>query len=301
MANLEFLRTFLLAADTGTFRRAATARSVTVSAISQQIKTLEAQLDVPLFERVGRRAQLTPHGRELARSLRPAFSQIDDALGSLTGTFQSIEGLVHVGMPRAFGRHWMRRRVAQLLETHPGLGLRLTLGVPSAIERRLVDGQLDLGILVRPPSASLEAHPIAEEAFVAVAAPQFLARWGTPRTEDDFAALPCGAFDTELSMLSLWWQLQFGHRAPLPRRVVVVVPDLDELVELAVEGVCLAVLPTYLVYEHLEEGRLVRLVPARTDRRSASGRSSSTIFLAWRKTAVLPARTVAVRDALARV
>ncbi|MBL8715209.1 MAG: LysR family transcriptional regulator, partial [Myxococcales bacterium] len=59
MANLEFLRTFLLAADTGTFRRAATARSVTVSAISQQIKTLEAQLDVPLFERVGRRAQLT--------------------------------------------------------------------------------------------------------------------------------------------------------------------------------------------------------------------------------------------------
>lgn len=301
MANLEFLRTFLLVADTGTFRRAATARSVTVSAISQQIKTLETQLDLHLFERVGRRVQLTSHGRELARSLRPAFSHIDDALGSLESTFQAVEGLVHVGMPRAFGRHWMRHRVAQLLETHPGLGLRLTVGVPSVIERRLLDGQLDLGILVRPPPASLEAHPIAEEAFVAVAAPGFLARWGTPRTEDDFAALPHGSFDSEHSMLSLWWQVHFGHRSPKPEKVVVEVPDLDELVELAVEGVCLTVLPTYLAYEHLEEGRLVRLVPQRTSRRTASGRSSNTIFLAWRKAAVLPARTVTVRDALARV
>ncbi len=299
MANLEFLKTFLVAADTGTFRGVASARSVTVSAISQQIKTLEAQLEVPLFERVGRRVRLTSHGRELARQLRPAFSQIEDALGALEGTFQSVQGLVHVGMPRAFGRHWMRRRLSALLAAHPALGVRLTLGVPSTLERRLVEGQLDLGILVRrPSSATLETLPIAEESFVAVAAPSFVARSGTPRTEEEFSALGWGAFDKELSMLTAWWQSHFGPTAT-PRRVVAEVADLDALVDLAVEGACLTVLPAYLVHDHLEAGRLVRLVPVHTERRAPS-RSSNTIYLAWRRAAVQPARTVVVRDALAR-
>lgn len=296
MVNLDFLETFLVAADLGTFRGAATTRGITVSAISQQIKALEGQLAVPLFERVGRRVELTTHGRDLARALRPAFQQISAALGALDRSFQQISGVVRLGTPRAFGRHWTRSRLARVLVAHQDLRVKFTLGTPLSLERKLLEGEIDLALLVRPPSVpTLDGKPLAEESFAAVAAPSYLQRFGAPHTEDELRRARFGVFDEGHSMLGPWWRARFGAEARLPEDVVVEVSDLDALLDLALDGVCITVLPTYLVEPHLHEGRLVRV--------SVSGERrvevpSHTIHLAWRRAAVLPARVRVVREAL---
>lgn len=301
MISLELLKTFLVAAEENSFRKAAAARFVTISAVSQQMKALETQLGVPLFERLGRRVRLTPEGERLAASLRPAFAQVDDALAELETGHRAIAGAVRIGAPRAFGRYWLRPRLPALLRDHPDLSVRLTLGVPSLLERRLSEGHLDVAILVHEAELpTIETRRIAEESFLAVASPRYLAQAGTPRTEDEFRALRYGVFDRDLAMHGPWWRAHFGPRSPLPPRIVAEVPDLDELLALAVDGVCVAVLPSYLVEDRIRTGGLVTLAPELPRRGITPDAVKNAIHLAWRRGAALPARVAALREALLR-
>jgi DNA-binding transcriptional LysR family regulator len=292
--SLDLLRTFLVAAEEGSFRKAAAARFVTISAVSQQMKALEAQLRLPLFERLGRRVRLTAEGERLAASLRQAFAQVDDALAELETDHRALAGVVRVGTPRTFGRHWLRPRLAALLAAHPDLSVRVTFGVPSLLERRLSEGHLDAAILVREAELpAIETREIAEESFLAVASPRYLANAGAPRSEDDFRALRYGVFDLDLAMHAPWWRAQFGPRSPLPERIVAEIPDLEELLALAASGVCVTVLPSYLVDDRVRAGDLVVLAARRREVKNA-------IHLAWRRGAVLAARVKALHEALLR-
>jgi DNA-binding transcriptional LysR family regulator len=300
LINYELLKTFLAAAETGSFRKAAEQRFVTISAVSQQIKTLETQMGLGLFERLGRRVTLSDEGAALATALRPAFGQIDDALEGTQHSRRRLAGLLRVGAPRTFGRYWVRPRLAELLKRHPELSLRLELEVPTLLERRLSEGQLDVAILARRPAlATTEAQVIAVERFEAVGSRGYLKRWGTPTQLADFQAHRWGVFDPDLAMHGPWWRAWFGPRAPLPARIVAEVPSLDELLALAVAGVCLTVLPSYLTAELVRSGRLERLEPALPAARRKKRSVSNEIYLGWRRGAIASARLNALRAALA--
>jgi DNA-binding transcriptional LysR family regulator len=299
LINYELLRTFLSAAAAGSFRQAAAQRFVTISAVSQQIKTLETQMGLLLFARLGRRVALTDEGAALAAALRPAFAHIDDALDGTQRSRRSLAGLIRVGAPRTFGRYWVRPRLARLLKGHPQLSLRLEFEVPSLLERRLSEGHLDVAVLARRPElATTEARVIAVERFEAVAARSYLRRWGKPTQLADFQAHRYGVFDPDLAMHGPWWRAWFGARAPLPAQIVAEVPSLDELLALAVAGVCITVLPAYLTTELVRAGRLERITPALPAARGRARGASNEIYLAWRRGAVASARLTALRAAL---
>ena len=76
---LGALRVFEAVARHGSFSRAADELCVTQSAVSHQVRGLEAWFGAPLFERPGNRATLLPHGAELAAALARAFGDIDAA------------------------------------------------------------------------------------------------------------------------------------------------------------------------------------------------------------------------------
>ena len=284
--DYEWLRTFVAAAGARTFAEAASRRRVSVSAISQQLKLLEARLGVALFERVGRRARLTDAGRGLAESVTAELGRIDDALAGLSGQAREVRGRIRVGSPMGFARVWLRPRLPALLAAHPGLALEIDFAVPSRLERRLVDGELDLCLLVRPAELpGVVTRVVAEETFVAV---------GRKKLDPSLESLRSQrwiVFDEDLPMLRPWWRQAFGPRAPLPEQIACRVASLDEMLALAEAGVGLTVLPDYLVASSLQAGRLVAL-PARRPARN-------TLFLAWRRSVVETARFLAVRDALA--
>jgi DNA-binding transcriptional LysR family regulator len=297
LINLELLRTFVAAAFADTFREAAAQRHVTKSAISQQIKVLEGQLGVALFERVGRAARLTQTGTELADLLRGHFEAIETALERATSSQRKIAGEISIGAPRPFGRVWLRPRLAPLLRAHPELEIRVVFGIPSKLERKLAERELDVVILVRPAELpGIETTPIYREQFRAWAAPSYLRAHGRLASTEDATRHKFIVFDEDLPMHRSWWRAAFGARAPLRGTIACRVASLDEMLALAEEGLGIVVLPDYFTDESAQKGRIVPVEVGSSRRRPLS--AENVIFLAWRKSAVSTARLEAVRDAL---
>lgn len=296
--SYDLLRTFVAAAEAGTFAAAAREERLSVSAISQKVRALEAQLGIPLFERLGRRVRLTGAGGTLLETLKEEFARIDGALAGVAEDFTQVRGRVAVGSPRTFGRYWLRPRLPPVLSSYEALQVNVEFDVPSMLERRLVDGALDLVILVRPAELpGVETVQLARETFVAVASAAYVSRWGQPRTLADFQAQRWAVFDRDLPMHAPWWRASFGPKAALPTRIVSSVASLEELLGLAEAGVVVTVLPDYLVAPAVEEGRVMVLEPAagQYSRQRAAG---NTLFLAWRQGMVESARVRVVRQAI---
>jgi DNA-binding transcriptional LysR family regulator len=295
--NLELLRTFSVAARAPSFAAASRVRGVTVSAISQQVKALEAQLGLDLFERLGRRVRLTPEARALALEVDTHLGHLEQALARVTRAHVSIEGLVTLGGPRTFGGHFVLPRLVRLLRARPALRVDLRFDVPSALERQLIDGALDLAIMGRPTEiAGLESAVLATETFVAIVAPSLRKALPPGLTEQALAEWPWLIFDEDLAMHAPWWRSSFGRRPKTPKSVVAAVGSLEQLQSLAEAGLGAAVLPRYLVEGAVAAGRLIQVTPVNPAR--APRRATNTLFLAWRRGAPLTARVRAVRDSL---
>ena len=145
--NLRHLRTFTAIADAGGVARAAARLNLSQPAASRQISTLEAELGVPLFDRVGRRVQLTSEGEDLLRRRRHLLNEADllgeraRALkGGQAGTLRMgatphvIETLLAEFLP-----HYRRR--------HPGVEIRLIEDGGARLPSRLERGEVNLAFM----------------------------------------------------------------------------------------------------------------------------------------------------------
>jgi DNA-binding transcriptional LysR family regulator len=299
LINYDLLRTLVEIREAGTFAKAAERRRVTPSAISQQIKTLEGQMGVALFERVGRAARLTDAGERLVLSLREAFGRVDEAIDSALDEHSTLRGEVALGGPAPFSRVWLRPRLSRLMRTHSEIVPRVRFGVPSALLRALGAGEIDLciapGSVDHPSFASQVVHV---ERFVAVATPRYIQRHGRPVTAEQFREHAFIVFDEDLAMHATWWRASFGQRADMPTRIACRIASLDEMLALALEGFGIVVLPDYFVRDGLEHGRLFSLAPTRD--RATRGVARNPIRLVWRAGHVETARIRLVREALLR-
>lgn len=295
LGNHEALWTLWEVSRAGTYAAAAARLGITASAVGQQLKALEQRLGVALFERVGRRARLTPIGMALIERLGEHLPALDAAIEEAAEAHRAVRGDVSLGGPWPFCRFWLRPRLPALLERYPELHLNVRFEVSSLLTRRLLGGELDLAIVGTLPEAQgLELRPVAQEGFLAVASPGYLRRHGTPRSARDFASHRFIAFDADLAMLAPWWRAAFGPREPLPAQVVCRVTNLDEMLALAEAGCGITVLPDYLVEPALGAGRIIAIEPE-SGRRSLH-RPRGTLWLAWRRAAAPTARFLAVRD-----
>ncbi|PZR18615.1 MAG: LysR family transcriptional regulator [Archangium gephyra] len=288
--NLERLQTFVVAARSSTFAEAAKLRGVSVSAVSQQVRALEGEVGLALFERIGRRVRLTDEGRSLLDTAAVHLSAIFDAIGEVGARRSSLRGLVTLGTPRTFGHEWLEPRLPKLLARAPQLRLSLRFEVPSLLERALLDGALDLAIFARPPELpGIEGRLLTRETLVAVAPPKLPCR---DLDEAAARALPWVTFASDRPMHDTWWRATFGRNSKPATEAVVQVPSLEFQLALVKRGVGVAVLPDYLVRTSLQRNEVkeLPLQPGKPAR--------NAIFLAWRRGTVTSARFEAVRDAL---
>lgn len=295
--NLELLRTFVVAAAGPTFAEAARTRGISVSAISQQVKALETQLGLLLFERIGRRVRLTPEGRRLADAVQVQLGAVAEVLAEVTGAGSRLEGRVVLGGPRTFGAHFVTPRLVALLRRTPGLHVDQQFEVPSVLERRLLDGALDFAILSRPAGVpGLEVAPMATETFLAVVSAALLSRLGPARDEAALKRWPWLVFDQDLPMHTNWWRASFGRPAAHPEVVAASLASLEHLQAFAEAGLGVVVLPDYLVADALTRRRLVRVEAGPAGRPPRPARN--TLLLAWRRGAPASRRALAVKEAL---
>lgn len=167
--NIRHLRTLLAAVERGSFAAAGEAVGVSHSAVSLQIKGLEEELGVALFDRAKRPPAPTARGRALAEHARKTLALFDAAPAVATGAL--VRGKLTVGAVPTTLSSILPRALARLRDRHPELRIEIRSGGSAALAARLNQGELDIAICTRPdPSPpGLEWRHVATEPYVVIA------------------------------------------------------------------------------------------------------------------------------------
>ncbi|MDP2006279.1 MAG: LysR substrate-binding domain-containing protein [Rubrivivax sp.] len=172
--NVTFrqLRVFTEVAELGSMARAAETLHLTPPAVSMQVKELESQVGLPLFDRHGRTVSLSTAGEYFlvhAKRLLAALKEADDAMARL----KRVErGLLTIGMVST-AKYFVPHLLARFHEDHPGIDVRLrVVGNREQLVALMQAGDADLTIMGRPPrELATRAEAFAPHPLVFVAPP----------------------------------------------------------------------------------------------------------------------------------
>lgn len=167
--ELRHLRYFAALAEQLSFTRAAEKVHITQSTLSHQIKQLEEEIGLRLFDRVGRRIVMTEAGEKLLGSVTTALREIDAGLQSVKGVAAPISGTIHVGATHTFGINVIPNCIALFHDMHPEIRVEVAELPSGAVERALVAEEIELGIAYYPNNhAELFYEPLYIEDMVLV-------------------------------------------------------------------------------------------------------------------------------------
>jgi DNA-binding transcriptional LysR family regulator len=144
--NLNQLRVFEAVARTGSFSRAAEALSVTQPAVTLQIRQLERDCGVQLFERIRRRPRLTDAGRTLQDYARRIFALVDEAGRHLEGARGLTSGTLRV-VTGPTGATYATTLITAFHRRHPGIHVALSVDTSERIVQRVVTLADDVGLV----------------------------------------------------------------------------------------------------------------------------------------------------------
>ena len=145
--NFHRLRTFVTVAEAGGFARAAGRLKLTQPAASRQILALEEELGVSLFDRIGRRLQLSSEGEDLlqrSRQLLQDAAQLEERARALKG---GQVGILRVGAPTQVIENLLAPFVPRYQRHYPGVEVHLTEAANIQLRNHVDRGDVHLGIL----------------------------------------------------------------------------------------------------------------------------------------------------------
>lgn len=194
--ELRQLRSFSAVAALEHFRQAAETLNIAQPALSQQIKQLEEELGLPLFERVGRGVRLTEAGSlfwDYADRILALAEESTQAVRELAGL---ARGTLRLGIVQTANSFHAPAVLRAFQQAHPKVFLSVSELAAADLETRLVKGELDLGVTFCPADSELlVTEPLYEENFSLIVGPEHpLAN----RRSIELAALR----DTPLALLS---------------------------------------------------------------------------------------------------
>ncbi|MFT2095390.1 LysR family transcriptional regulator [Acidiphilium multivorum] len=261
MDYLGALRLFGRAVELGSFSKAAEAQGAKVSTVSRAVAALEADLGVALFHRSTRRLHLTEPGEQFNAQVQAILRNLDEARDSVAAMQARPQGLLRLNLPGAFGRRHVVPFIPDFLKLYPGLRLELSF---TDVRMDLLASGADLAIRIGPLiDSTLIARKLAGHRRVVCASPSYLA--GAPPLAAPRDLLRHNALIYTLQPTDRWF-FRRGTEAGEPEEEVPIAgilrsDDSEALLDAALAGVGIALLPVWLVGEDIARGRLVRLLP----------------------------------------
>lgn len=171
MKNTTFrqLRVFTEVAKHLSFSKAAQSLHLTPPAVTMQIKELEADVGMPLFERTGRQVALTTVGEYLLVHTRRILAALKDAQDT-AARLQKLEvGTLTIGMIST-AKYFVPHLLAEFRREHEGIDVRLEVGNREQLVKLLHGNEVDIAIMGRPPKElATRAEPFAAQPHVFVA------------------------------------------------------------------------------------------------------------------------------------
>ncbi len=248
-------------------RAAAEELHLTHSAVSQQIKLLEEQLGLPLFDRRGRGIVLNAAGAALQRAVEPALDMLAEGMRAAQAAGARGAQQIRLTVLPSFAQRWLLPRIGRWHARHPDLVLEVHASQQLVdLPREGFHAALRAG---RGPWRGLQAERLIDSPLIVVAAPQRAARLAGARAEA-LAAEPL------LGDADLWqrWLALAGAR--LRNKPVADFNDFGLMLQATEQDLGLALARELLAADALQAGRLVRLSPL-----ALEDEESSTYWFAY--------------------
>ena len=255
LPSLHALQVFDAAAQRLSFTAAARDLHVTQTAVSHQIRALEAELGTPLFRRMPQKLALTDAGQAWATELRQVFARLEQANQRLRQRARSQRPVVALSTLPSFGTRWLVPRLGRFLAAQPEVEVRV-----SATES-LVDFELEpIDLCIRFGSGHyprLFKEKLADDAWLAVCSPAFAARHKLKSAADlEHHSL---LQDSHLDAWPRWFEAQRKRPPAQPRYTRLT--DSSMVVEAAIRGQGVALARRSLALDELALGHLVLPFP----------------------------------------
>lgn len=257
--SLSELEIFAAIARARSFRRAATERGVSASALSQALRNLEERLGVRLLNRTTRSVALTEAGEALLRRLRPALDDVGEAIAAVYAFRGTPAGTLRINAPAPAVEFILGPLIAPFLEAYPDITLEI---VTDAAFIDIVESGFDAGVRFGEELArDMIAVPLGPPLDYAVlAAPAYLAKRGRPAGPDDLIGHTCIRQRFPGGSIFEWRFEKAGRAVSIHPEGRLTVSDSRQAIRAAREGVGLARTLVDYARDDLKAGRLVRVL-----------------------------------------
>lgn len=261
MDKVKAMQTFVRIVEANSFSKAAETLNLPRASLTATMKNLEAYLGTQLLQRTTRKLSLTPDGAEYYRQCVDILSAIDSAESSFLGPdARKPKGKLRVELPSAVARHLILPHIGQFHAACPEVELAIS------ISDRLVDLMqegIDCAVRVGDlQDSAMIGRRIGTMRIKTCAAPDYLARNGTPQRLEDFARhRGIVHFSGRTGRPFDWEYLVDGVLLKLPVTGPIAVSAAEANVICALQGLGLAQVGAYQVREHLASGALVEVLP----------------------------------------
>lgn len=170
--TLEQLRIFIAVAEQQHMTQAAQALNLTQSATSAAIAALEERHDIRLFDRIGRRIELTELGRAFLPEARAVVARAQEAAGLLSASAGLLRGQLDLAASQTAANYWLPPLMYKFRQAYPGIALKLLIMNTRDACQSVVEGTADLGFVedqIEVPT--LARHRATRDQMVLIAAP----------------------------------------------------------------------------------------------------------------------------------
>lgn len=262
--RLEDIESFVAVVEAGSISAAAVRLDVAKSVVSKRVSALEDCLGVALLQRSTKRATPTTSGLEFFERSKAVMQELEEAAHAVGGAHRGLTGTIRLALPMSFGHMHVLPALMPFLKQNKDLLLQMDL---DDRHMDLVQGGYDLAIRIGLlADSSLIARRLTYSKRVLCCSPDYVARRGSPTTLEDLAHHECIGYGLVSS--SHIWQFhkteEHANRRTEGRvattvRARIVVNNGEAMVQSAVNGLGLTILPTFLVGGLLKSGDLVPL------------------------------------------
>jgi DNA-binding transcriptional LysR family regulator len=257
--SMDMLTAFVKVAQLNSVSDAAVALGVGKSVISKRVAQLENAVKATLFSRSTRKVVLTPAGDAYLAYAHRAIGEVADAQERLRELRVELGGQIRLTASVSWGQRVLAKRLPAFLRLHPGIEIELLLSdqlLDIAFER------IDIALRwTNTPSPDLVTVPVADVAWVLVAAPEYLEAAKPMLQPSDLVGHPCMCYWRESSDDA--WVLTSADRTEQVRvRGRYHANNAEAVTDAALAGLGIALLPQYLCDDALADGRLIHVLPA---------------------------------------
>lgn len=256
MSGTDALVVYTTVVKTNSFTAAAEHLGLTPSAVSKQITLLEKRLGVSLLNRSTRSLSMTEAGSIYFERCNKILQDLEETEALIQNFGETPSGVIRIAVQSIFGRTILAWIAAEFNKAYPDVTIELTV---TDVNIDIINDGYDVIVTLGTPQDSrLVAHYVGPLSHFLIASSTYLEQKGNPESVNDLV-------NHQMIVVS---GMEFGNPLKIPEltkveglRTQFIVNDLDTAFHLVHAHAGIAYLPLYMVYRHLDRGKLIRVLP----------------------------------------